>query len=112
MASCPASGDLFLLRRDLDHLLAQGDADLSVLADVDTVRVAPEALQLVVLPLLGVEDMDDEVQVIEEHPPGLPVALAAVRLHALGTKLLVDLLDDGPHLALVAPRTDHEVVGD
>ena len=56
--------------------------------------------------------MDDEVQVIEEHPPGLPVALAAVRLHALGTKLLVDLLDDGPHLALVAPRTDHEVVGD
>src|SRR5205809_4843381 len=101
MASCPASGDLFLLRRDLDHLLAQGDADLSVLSDVDTVRIAPEALQLVVLPLLGVEHMDDEVQVIEEHPAGLPVALPAVRLHALGAKLPADLPADRRHLTLV-----------
>src|SRR5207245_1265260 len=74
-ASCPASGDLFLPRRD---------PDASVLSDVDAVCIAPEALQLVVLPLLRVEDMDNEVQVIEEHPAGLPVALSAVRLHALG----------------------------
>ena len=43
---------------------------------VDDGRVPPEPLEVVVLALLGPEDVHDDVDVVEQPPPGVGLPLA------------------------------------
>src|SRR3954467_8364692 len=59
--------------------------------DRDDGAVLPEALERVVHPVLLVEDVDDEVAEVEEHPTPLGSALTAQRLDACFVQLVLDL---------------------
>jgi hypothetical protein len=63
---------------------------------VDPLSVAPEALEAVELPRRGCEDVEDEIEVVDEHPlaPWVPFdecrlgpTLAERFLHAVGDSL-------------------------
>jgi hypothetical protein len=53
-----------------------------------------------------------DVGVVEQHPPAVALALAAYRLGAELAQPVLDLVDDGPHLAVVGGRAEQERVGD
>src|SRR5690242_8829932 len=69
--------------------------------EVDQGAVAPQPLQRVELPLLLVLHVDDDVAVVDQHPPTVPLALATDRLLADVTELVLDLVHDRLHLAVV-----------
>src|SRR5215467_9309819 len=74
--------------------------------------VLPEPFQRVVDALLGVLNVDDQVEVVEQDPAPFALALPA---HRPGTGLaqpLLDLIYDGPHLAVVGGRAQQKHVGD
>src|SRR4029453_9535854 len=66
----------------------------------DQRAVPPEPLEGVEGALLVVLDVDDDVEVVQQHPAALPLALAAYRLGVQGAPLLLDR------------RRDQERVGD
>ncbi len=73
----------------------------------------PQMLEVVVGACLLVEDMDEEVAVVHEHPSQVPQSLHRARRptgHLLHPTL--DLVDQGPHLSGVATVGDHEGIGD
>ena len=79
----------------------------------DERAVLPQPLEGVEHPLLGVLDVDHDVGVVEQHPAAVALALAAdglVRRRA--RSLLLDRVDDGLDLPLVAAGGDDEDVGD
>src|SRR4051794_26932108 len=57
-------------------------------------------------------DMDDDVAVVEQHPATLALALASNRPGSDLAQLVLDLVDDRAHLAVVRRRADDEGVGD
>src|SRR6266516_8138663 len=63
--------------------------------------VAPEALEVVVLALLLVEDVHDDVDEVQQDPVGLALALSPQRSRALHAAGALDLLVDGADLAIV-----------
>ena len=76
-------------------------------------RLAPELLQPVVLARVRREDVHHHVQVVQEDPARLAVALGAARQQPLVRvlQLLVDRVVDRLRLALGVARADHEEVG-
>src|SRR5699024_386025 len=58
-------------------------------------------------------DVDDDVAVVQQHPAGVALALAAQRLAAaLGEQRLLDAVDDRGDLPLGLPAAHEEHVGD
>src|SRR5215211_2250518 len=90
-----------------------GGGDRVRLLPVQSRRVAPQPFEVVVLALGGTEDVDDDVDVIEEPPARVTLALPARRpdLELLPQDPL-DLLDDRTDLAARGRGADHEVVRD
>src|SRR3954470_24559014 len=74
-------------------------------------RIAPEAFQVVIGPLVLREDVDDDVPEIEQHPPAAPGTLGADRRVPRLAQRLVDPVGDRLQLPLVVARADHEEVG-
>ena len=83
-----------------------------LLGQLDRRAVLPDALEGVVDPLLGVLDVHDDVDVVEQHPAALALALAAHRLGAQPAQSLLDRVDDRADLPVVGRRAEHEDVGD
>src|SRR5919106_3605730 len=75
--------------------------------------VAPQTLEVVERALVRSEDVDDDVDVVQEPPAGVALALAA---RGTDVELLpqraFDLLDDRLDLPGRRRRADHEVIGD
>src|SRR5687768_7325417 len=75
--------------------------------------VAPEALEVVESSLLGSEDVHHDVDVVEEPPAGVTLALTSGRADVeLLPERALDLLDHGLDLPGGRRRADHEVVRD
>src|SRR5688572_7187278 len=75
--------------------------------------VAPQPLEVVEGPLLGSEDVHHDVDVVDEPPAGVPLALAPRRTDVeLLPERALDLLDHRPDLSGGRRRADHEVVRD
>ena len=81
--------------------------------EIDLFGVAPEALEVVKISGVFVEDVYDEVAVIEQDPFGRIVALGA---NDAGVQLLLqllgDLVGDRLHLPLVGAAGDNEKFGE
>src|SRR4051812_15768241 len=78
----------------------------------DQGAVAPQSLEGVERTLLLVLDVYDDLGVVEEHPPAVPLTLTPYRLGAQLAELVLDLVDDRAHLPVVGGRAEHERVGD
>src|SRR5918995_165748 len=90
-----------------------GGGDRVRLFPVDPWGVAPQSLEVVVVALRGTEDVDDHVDVVEEPPSGVPLALASSRTHAqLLLQGPLDLLDHTLDLPARGRGADHEVIRD
>ena len=75
--------------------------------------VPPEPLEGVVDALLDVLDVDDDVDVVEQDPATLALALAAGRAYVeLDAQALLDGVDDRADLPVVGRRAEEEGVGD
>ena len=74
--------------------------------------VTPEALEGIEPAGLLLEDVDDQVAVVEQHPLGAVVALDVQRTHPLAAQPLLDRVGDRLHLALAGAAADQEVVGE
>jgi hypothetical protein len=72
--------------------------------------VLPEALETVIDPLLLVEDVDDQVAEVQQHPSSLRAALAAHALVARLDELVFDLIGDRGDVALAVPGDEQEDV--
>ena len=81
------------------------------LLEFDHFGVAPEALQIVKLPLLLVEDVNHHVAVVQQYPAGVGIALHVVRMAPiLLPHLLRDLVDDSLDLDAAGTVADDKVV--
>src|SRR5665647_6153 len=80
--------------------------------EVDSRAVLPEALELVVGPLLLMLDVDDDVREVAQHPPAVAFAFPAHRLDAELAKLVLDVVDDRADLTVVGSRRQNEDVGE
>src|SRR3954452_7921977 len=89
-----------------------GGAGPHVGRELDEGAVAPEPLEGVELPLLLVLHVDDDVAVVDQHPPPVALALAPDRLLAGVAELVLDLVDDRLDLTVVAGGGQQERVGD
>src|SRR5260370_7845780 len=56
--------------------------------------------------------VDHDLEVVEQYPAALTLALAADQLRAGLAHAELDLVDDGPDLPVVGRRAQHEGVGD
>src|SRR5664280_2723310 len=79
--------------------------------EVDGRAVLPEALELVVGPLLLVLDVHDDVREVDQDPSAVTFAFAANRLDAKLAKLVLDAVDDRIDLTVVGCGRQNEDVG-
>src|SRR5690606_16944264 len=70
--------------------------------------LAPQALEAVVLALLGGEDVDDDRAVVQEHPARRRLALDPERLDAVVAQLVDDGAREGLDLAVGSAGADDE----
>src|SRR5674476_723744 len=80
--------------------------------EVDGRAVLPQALKLVVGPLLFVLDVDDDVREVDQHPAAVALAFPAHRLDPELAKLVLDVVDDRADLAVVGSGRQNEDVGE
>ena len=73
-------------------------------------HVAPELLEPVELARRRGEHVHDDVEVVEQDPVSLPLALGPRGAHALLSQAALDLIGDGLGLTGVAAREDDEPV--
>jgi hypothetical protein len=73
---------------------------------------APHLFQVVEAAHLGLEEMDDDVAGIDQHPIALAQALGAATAIAILFERLQHALGQRHHLALRAPAGDDEMIGD
>ena len=86
-----------------------GDGSL----DLEARRIAPQTLQLVVVPRLLIEEMDDHVAVVEEYPVPVLLALPPIRLASVGgLQSELDLVDERLDVPGRRARGDEEEIGD
>src|ERR687897_1601220 len=80
--------------------------------ELDQGHVAPELFQPVVAPGLGREDVQNDVEIVDEHPVALHLALdRAWPQLVLVLEALAHLVDDRLRLPRVTPAAQHEEVG-
>lgn len=72
----------------------------------------PETFEVVKGALFRAEEMDNDVAEIEQHPPGIWFTLAPSNLYASLLQLVINSIDQGPHLAHTAGRGDHKAIGE
>src|SRR5581483_3585356 len=85
---------------------------LERLGELDARRAYPQALEVVELADRHVEDVDDDVAVVHQHPLSVRQALDGERALSLRTERVLDAVGDRLHLRVGAAAADHEVVGD
>ena len=78
----------------------------------EPIGVGPQALQVVVRPGLGIEEVDHDVTEVEEHPFAVLLALASQRLAIERAQRLLDLVGQGEYVTSRRPGCDHEDVRD
>lgn len=75
--------------------------------------VAPQVLEAVVGPLVGVENVNDHIGVIRDHPLARGEALDGVRLHmVLLPQTVLKIVEDGFEMRFARAGADHEKVGE
>ncbi len=84
--------------------------DLAV--EGDRRAVLPQPVERVVRALVGLLDVHDDIDVVEQHPPALALAFAAHRLGAKVTQPALDGVDDGAHLPVGRGGGEHEAITD
>lgn len=82
------------------------------LAPVDSGAIAPEELKVVEVAGVGVEDVNDDVDAVDENPAGGFVAGDLPGLEAHGFAKVAGFVDDGAHLAGRGAGGDDEELGD
>src|ERR1700722_10548837 len=68
--------------------------------------VLPEPFQRVVRALLGMLNVDHDVEIVQENPAALPLSLPAHRPDPGQAHSLFDLVDDRTNLAVVRGRAE------
>ena len=84
----------------------------SLLLPGDDLGVAPEIVQIVILPGVVAEEMDDHVDEIDDDPGFAFVAGAAEAFEAALLAEFDDLIGDGAHLAGAGAVGQDEIIGD
>jgi hypothetical protein len=79
---------------------------------VHGLRFTPEQLEVIEVPRLGAEQMDDSVAEVDEHPARAGVPLRAQQRPVEVLDGVGHLVSYGLDLALVAAGSDDEVVGE
>src|SRR5664280_2381175 len=79
---------------------------------VDGRAVLPQALKLVVGPLLLVLDVHDDVREVDQDPSSVALAFPADRLHAELAEPVLDPVDDRADLTVVGCGRQNEDVGE
>lgn len=72
---------------------------------------APQLFQLIVSPLLGGEDMDDNLTEIEEHPARVNAPLTAMSGNPLPVQCLVYFIANSLNLGFAIAATENKVIG-
>src|SRR5438876_1015376 len=73
--------------------------------------IAPQPLELVEFPQLGVEHMHYEIHVVEQHPPPLRQPFHMMRCEATRRQRCHQMLRHPPHVGVGRPGNDYEIVG-
>ena len=76
------------------------------------VGAAPQALEAVEHPRVGGEDVDDEVEVVEQHPFAALVAFDVAGAELAGLERGFHAVGDGLHLPPVLAGAEDEIVGE
>jgi hypothetical protein len=82
-----------------------------LLDDQERRGLRPQGFQSIVRPLVGVEDVDDRVAIIQHDPTRCGSAFRSLGPHADLGKFLSDFFGDRAELPLIFARADHEVIG-
>ena len=72
---------------------------------------APQLLQLIVFPLWGGEDMDNNVTEIEKQPAGVNSPLTAIGGNPFPAQCLVYFIANSLNLAFAIAATENKVIG-
>ena len=76
----------------------------------DTGGVGPEAFQIVKTAHVIIEDMDNDIAVIHQHPVALLETIDTERLDSLCFQILLNMFGDGADLAVGRPVADEKRV--
>src|SRR5262249_56432541 len=82
------------------------------LGQLDSRGVDPEPLEIVEFAHGLIEDVNDDVGEVHQHPLAPRDALDGVRPHALAAEIFLDALSDALDLAVGAAGADDEIIGD
>jgi len=74
--------------------------------------VLPQAFERVELPVLILQDVNDDVAVVHQDPVGVGEALPGTALGPGSVHGLIDRIDDGVDVAVVRPGGQQEDVGE
>jgi hypothetical protein len=80
------------------------------ITDFPARRINPQALQLVVVPLIPGKDVNDEVIEIDKDPPGLGPTLDMIGPDSQRIHPLLQISGDGTQLRFRFTCADHEIV--
>ena len=72
---------------------------------------APQLLQLIVFPLLGGEDMDNNLTEIEEHPARVNTPLTVISGNPLPVQCRVYFVANSLNLAFAIAAAENKVIG-
>jgi hypothetical protein len=70
----------------------------------------PEFVQLIIVPFLRAEDVDDYVDIIQQQPAGIGASLAVVRQDALYFKGFFNLVADSVKLPSALTGADNKII--
>jgi hypothetical protein len=75
--------------------------------------VAPEIFEVVEFAHVAAHDVDDHVEIIQDHPGGVDGAVGSARaLVVLFFEILLDFIDNGAEVRLAGAGADNEVISD
>ena len=79
---------------------------------LDGGAVLPQAFERVELPVLVLQDMDNDVAVVHQDPVGVGETLPGTALGSGMVHGLIDRIDDGVDMAVVRPGSQEEDIGE
>ena len=74
-------------------------------------RIAPDFFQLIKLPDLGLEQIDDDIAGVDQHPVAIAQPLDRDRGEALGFQGFAEMLCHGGDVALRGARRNNHIIG-